>query len=464
MAELRAGITGYSAYVPRFRLDRGEVAAVTGDRDRGTRVVAAFDEDSTSLAVEAVRLAAQGTTVRSLWFGTTVPAYTDKTNATIVHAATGLPASVAAYDVGASVRSAPAALRAAALDGGLAALADIRDGLTGSSDERGGGDAAAAFAFGDGPALAEIIGSAALSAEFLDRWRLPGEPGSSTWEERFGQGEYTALAAQVVDDVLKDAGIAAADIDAVAVAGPNGRAVRAATAAAARLTGARDDSSDLLDLVGNSGAAHLGLVLADLLDRAAPGENLLLISLADGADAFVFRTTAELPGYRSGRTSLRDTLADPLPVAYPTYLLWRGRVARERPRRPDPVRPSAPFAARNAAFKYAFTGGRCRHCATVQFPLPRVCLRCGANDEFDPVSAAGQRATIVTVTIDHLAFTPSPPLVSAVLDLESGGRVQCELTDVDPAAVAVGDPVVLTFRRLLTVEGIHNYFWKARPC
>jgi len=99
LAELRAGITGYSAYVPRFRLDRGEVAAVTGDRDRGARAVAAYDEDSTSLAVEAVRPAVAGTTVRSLWFGTTVPAYTDKTNATIVHAATGLPASVAAYDV-----------------------------------------------------------------------------------------------------------------------------------------------------------------------------------------------------------------------------------------------------------------------------------------------------------------------------------------------------------------------------
>ena len=38
-----------------------------------------------------------------------------------------------------------------------------------------------------------------------------------------------------------------------------------------------------------------------------------------------------------------------------------------------------------------------------------------------------------------------------------------ELTDVDPASVKIGDRVEMTFRRLYTQDGIHNYFWKARP-
>ena len=38
-----------------------------------------------------------------------------------------------------------------------------------------------------------------------------------------------------------------------------------------------------------------------------------------------------------------------------------------------------------------------------------------------------------------------------------------ELTDVDAAEVRVGDVVEMTFRRLSTADGIHNYFWKARP-
>ncbi|MBB3665582.1 3-hydroxy-3-methylglutaryl CoA synthase/uncharacterized OB-fold protein [Prauserella sediminis] len=462
MAESNSpGITGYASYVPRYRLDRNEAAAATGDTARGTRTVAAYDQDSTTMGVEAAL--AVGGQPADLWFATTAPAYVDKTNATLLHCALGLAENVPAYDLGASVRSAPAALRAASRSGGLAVLADVRDGLTGGADERTGGDAAAAFTFAPGPVLAEVLGTASTSAEFLDRWRLPGELGSTAWEERFGQGEYTRLAARAVDDVLKAADLPAADVDAVAVAGPHGRAVKAATGSLAKQTGARADTLDLLDLVGNAGAAHLGLVLADLLDRAAPGETLLVVSLADGADAFLLRAGEALPGHRAGRPGLRDALADPLAVGYPTYLLWRGRLDREKPRRPDPVRPSAPFAARNTAFKHGFVGGRCQVCGTVQFPLPRICLRCRAEDDFAEVRAAGGRGTVVTVTVDRLAFTPSPPLVSAVLDLEVGGRVQIELTDVDPAEVAVGDTVMLTFRRLVTTEGIHNYFWKARP-
>jgi hypothetical protein len=29
--------------------------------------------------------------------------------------------------------------------------------------------------------------------------------------------------------------------------------------------------------------------------------------------------------------------------------------------------------------------------------------------------------------------------------------------------VAIGNRVEMTFRRILTADGVHNYFWKARP-
>ena len=38
-----------------------------------------------------------------------------------------------------------------------------------------------------------------------------------------------------------------------------------------------------------------------------------------------------------------------------------------------------------------------------------------------------------------------------------------EMTDVDAADVRIGDRVEMTFRRLFTADGIHDYFWKARP-
>jgi hydroxymethylglutaryl-CoA synthase len=71
--------------------------------------------------------------------------------------------------------------------------------------------------------------------------------------------------------------------------------------------------------------------------------------------------------------------------------------------------------------------------------------------------------TIATFTIDKIAYSPSPPIVFAVVDFEGGGRTAVELCDVNADDLAMGDRVEMTFRRLFTADGIHNYFWKGRP-
>jgi uncharacterized OB-fold protein len=114
------------------------------------------------------------------------------------------------------------------------------------------------------------------------------------------------------------------------------------------------------------------------------------------------------------------------------------------------------------ALLLAARGGRCGACGAVQFPAPSICYQCRAAGEFEPVPAAGQTARIVTSTVDRLAFSLSPPLVSAIVAFEHGGRLNCELTDVRRPP-GVGDEVVPTFRRGATVGGIRNYLWKARP-
>jgi uncharacterized OB-fold protein len=54
-------------------------------------------------------------------------------------------------------------------------------------------------------------------------------------------------------------------------------------------------------------------------------------------------------------------------------------------------------------------------------------------------------------------------MVAAVVDFDGGGRYPVEMTDMDPGEVKIGMRVEMTFRRLFTADGIHNYFWKARP-
>ncbi len=187
-----AGVVAAGAYLPVHRLARSAFAAATA---KGTRAVAGYDEDTTSLGVEAGRHALhryQGPPVSRLFFATSLPGYADKTNATTVHAALGLPRACAAYDMVGAVRSGVGAVLAAAYAAGngeaaMVVLSDIRTGLPGSADERAGGDGAAALVFATGaPFLATMAGQGAATAEFLDRWRIPGENHSHIWEERFG--------------------------------------------------------------------------------------------------------------------------------------------------------------------------------------------------------------------------------------------------------------------------------------
>ena len=123
----------------------------------------------------------------------------DKTNANAIHAAMRLPVEVSTLDFGGALRSGVGALRAAINGGGstLVVVADQRDGLPGGADEGFGGDSAAALLVGDdspgAPVIAELIGSASASDEFIDRWRTPGERRSKMWEERFGETRYLPL-------------------------------------------------------------------------------------------------------------------------------------------------------------------------------------------------------------------------------------------------------------------------------
>ena len=87
----------------------------------------------------------------------------------------------------------------------------------------------------------------------------------------------------------------------------------------------------------------------------------------------------------------------------------------------------------------------------------------GAVDDMEPIPMADVGATVVTFTIDRLAYSLSPPVIAVVIDFDGGGRFQCQLTDANPDDVKIGDRVNMTFRRLLTANGVHNYFWKARP-
>ena len=464
------GIVSAAGYVPYRRLDRSEIAAFFGSGGgRGTRSVAAYDEDTTTMGVEAARFALRGAPAesepRALWFATATPAYLEKTNATAIHAALRLDQSSLAIDTGGAVRSGVGSLRAA-LDGREQALVvsgDLRGGLPTSADEAAGGDGASAFLVADGdtaPVIAELVGAASATEEFVDRWRTPGDPVVKQWEERFGETKYVPLGEQAWNAALKAAECTPEQVDRLIVTGTHTRAIRSLT----RRLGVAQEAivDDLATTVGNTGTAHAGLLLAAALEIAEPGQVIAVVSLVDGADVLVFRATDAIASYSPARP-VAAQVENGGALPYGRFLSWRRVVTVDPPRRPEPDRISAAVAGRTRDWKYAFVGSRDQSTGALHLPPARVSREGGAIDEMERAPMSDVPGTVATFTIDRIAYSPSPPIVFAVVDFDEGGRLPIELTDVEADDLAIGDRVEMTFRRLYTADGIHNYFWKARP-
>jgi len=461
------GIQSYAAYIPYSRLERRDVAALFGGAPgRGQRTVASFDEDTTTMGFEAARLALRsigGASPDALWFATAEPAYLEKTNATAIHAALRLDPAVPVMDVNGAVRSGIGAFLAASrgTDQVLVTVAGMRGGLPTSADESEGGDGAAALLVGNdgnGPVIAEYLGGASETEEFVDRWRTPDSSRPRRWEDRFGETVYVPMAERAWNAALKTVELSPDQVDVAIVTGPHARAVRAT----AGKLGATSVADSLAAVVGNTGAAHFGVVLADVLDKAEPGTTIAVVVLADGVDVLLFRTTDAIASFSPAK-SVADQIGRNTTVPYGKFLSWRNMVDVEPPNRPMPNRPSSSAAARSTDWKFGFVGSRDRQTGIVHLPPQRVGIFGGTTDDMEILPEAETLATVTTYTVDRLIYSESPPVIFAILDFDGGGRFPCQLTDCDVDDIEVGTRVEMTFRRLFTADGIHNYFWKARP-
>ena len=347
----------------------------------------------------------------------------------------------------------------------MAVLADIRTGRPGSADERDGGDGAAAFVFGgdaDLPVLAEVIGQASVTAEFLDRWRAPGAAASRVWEERFGEQVYAPLAEAALADALKQAALTPGQVDHLIVAGLPARAVRRASRSAGSA-----GRGDRRQTARTASATRAPRSPASCWPTSWTGRTRTrpwcCWSWPTAPRHSCCAPPRPWPATGSRGRSPQQIAAGSRALDYATFLSWRGFLDREPPRRPDPEPVAAPPAQRRADWKFGLVAAKCTRCGTRSLPPGRVCQSCHAVDEMTAEPLADVPATVTTYTVDRLAYTPSPPVLMVVLDFDGGGRMRCQLTDAAEDEARIGLRVEMTFRRLVTAAGVHNYFWKARP-
>lgn len=477
------GIAAFGAYIPRLRLPRAAIGAAMGwvnpglRSGRGERSACNWDEDSLTLAVEAARDALPRAEARagigSVTLASTTLPFADRSNAGVLAAALGLGEGVRAQDAGGSQRAGTAALasaletcRTSGAAPALVVAADRRLAKPGSDQEAAYGHGAAALVVTPDDGLAALVGAHHLTADFVDHYRASGAAFDYALEERWArEAGWFELVPRALRGLLAATGVPAASLAHVVLPAPPATAKRVAALAGLPEAALVDTLSDRC---GDTGCGHPLLMLAAVLERAAPGERVLVVGFGQGVDALLFQITDAARGFRPAR-GVEGCLADRREeTSYTRFLSHCGLLEADfgmRAERDNRTAMSVLWRKREVIT--GFTGGRCRACGTVQFPLSRVCVNpdCRRTDTQEPHRLADGAGRVKTFTEDWLAYCPRPPLVYGNVAFEDGGNAFMEFTDFEPGEARVGRPVRFAFR-LKDVDrtrGFRRYFWKAAP-
>lgn len=475
------GITGYGGYVPRLRMQRTAIAAAhrwmtagNASGAKGHRAFCSWDEDSVTMAVEAARDAlgeCDRAPIRSLTLATTRAPFADLQCASIVASALDLARTTRTFDVGQSQRAGVAGLlnQLRAADGAaLFVASDHPSAKPASSQELNYGAGAAAFMLGGVDVVAELIGSASSYNMFVDHFRAVDGKHDYYWEERWIRDEGLAkVVPEAVGRALADAKVTPDDVRHFVL----GSALKGAGAMVAKRCGVAVEavSTQLDEQCGFAGAAQPCLMLAHALESARPGEVLVVVGFAQGCDVMVLRATEAIARFKP-RRGVSGALADAqVHDAYLRMLSYDKGIDLEWGMRAEkPVKTALGEQHRAADQLYGFVAGKCRKCATVQFPRLAYCVGegCGAPAaESDSFNLYDVPAKVMTVTSDWLSYHPAPPLNVGFVQFENGARLLMEIVDVGQAGVEVGTALRMTFRvkDVDTLRGYPRYFWKATP-
>lgn len=474
------GITGFGGYVPRLRMERAAIAAAhqwmapsLRGLAKGRRAFCSWDEDSVTMAVEAARDAVPARAwqgfERVLLASTTLP-FSDLQNSALVAGALGLRENTRAMDVAHSQRVGTTALLEALLgDANALVIASERPrGKPASTQEISFGAGAAAFTVGRERVLATLLGSASVTAGFVDHFRSADNRYDYYWEERWIRDEgYLKLVPGAIATALDQAQIAPAHINHFILPSP----FRGTAATVARTLGLPAGAeADALDgSCGYTGAAHALLMLAATLEKAKAGETILVVGFGQGCDALVLRVTDAIADFKPVR-GVSGALADA--QAHDSYLRmasYEGSIDLEWGMRAEkPIKTAHTEQWRSRDQLSAFVAGRCAQCGTVQFPQLAYCVNaeCHApSEQFEQVPLADERCEVLTYTADWLSYHPAPPLYVGFAQFDNGARLLMEMVDVSAAGIEKGTPlrVVYRIKDVDKARGYPRYFWKATP-
>lgn len=346
MVNGKVGIVGYGAYVPRYRITAEEIGKVWNKDGKRTgaglgvseKAVAAWDEDSATIAVQASRSAIESAKIHphdigAVYIGSESKPYAVKPTATIVAEACGCGGNLTAADFEFACKAGTAGMQACV---GMAASGMIKVGLAVGTDTAQGrpndileftaASGGAAMLIGEDKPIALINHTLSYTTDTPDFWRrqhaeFPTHAGRFTGEPAYFK--HVMAASKML---MEKIGASAKDYTHAVFHQPNGK-FPVKVGMDLGFDKKQIETGLLTPVIGNtySGASLIGL--AAVLDIAKEGDRIFLCSYGSGAgsDAFDITVTKHIEGKRA-HTPVRKMIEEKQYLDYATYAKFRKKI------------------------------------------------------------------------------------------------------------------------------------------
>jgi len=340
-----AGIVGYGAYIPIYRIKTAEIAKVWGEEpgriEKGLgiieKAVGGIDEDtstiSTIAALNAIKTAGlDPQKIGALYVGSESHPYAVKPTATIVAEAIGATPNLTAADLEFACKAGTAGFQmvlsmvdSKMIDYGMAIGADTAQGRPGDALEYSAASGGAAFITGpEKESIAVVKDTFSFTTDTPDFWRRQHADYPSHGGRFTGQPAYFKHVLGATNGILEKTGMKTDDFDYVVFHQPNAKFPEQA-AKKLGIPMEKLEQGLVVPYVGNtySGATLLGL--SAILDVAKPGDMILATSFGSGAgsDSFVIEVTKKI---EKKAPSIKEYLENKKYLDYATYLKYRGKL------------------------------------------------------------------------------------------------------------------------------------------
>ncbi len=347
-----AGIVGYGAYVPIYRIKVEDIAKVWSEDaesiKKGLNIreksVPGRDEDAATIAVEAARRAIQhadleGTDIGAMYVGSESHPYAVKPTATVVAQAIEAGSRLMAADLEFACKAGTAGIQmvmglvdSKMIKYGMAIGSDTSQGRPGDALEYTASAGGAAFILGGEKKdmIANITHTVSYTSDTPDFWRREGASFPSHGGRFTGEPGYFRHITGATKLLFEETGFKPSDFDYAVFHQPNGK-FPINVAAQLGFEMRQIEPGLMTPIIGNtySGASMIGL--ASTLDVATPGQRIMVTSFGSGAgsDSFAIEVTENIEAKRDRIEPVREMVSKHKTyVDYSVYLKNRGSITK----------------------------------------------------------------------------------------------------------------------------------------